>query len=44
MGNDVEIMDQKCLMPGHSYLPNDRNFDVIEMSLKKKLVIIGALR
>ncbi|EFN66704.1 hypothetical protein EAG_00309, partial [Camponotus floridanus] len=33
--NNVEIIDHKFLISGHSFLPNDRDFGVVEMSLKK---------
>ncbi|KYQ50443.1 hypothetical protein ALC60_10456, partial [Trachymyrmex zeteki] len=32
---NVEIIDHKFLVLGHSFLPNDRDFGVVEMSLKK---------
>ena len=31
----MEIIDHKFLITGHSFLPNDRDFGVVEMSLKK---------
>ncbi|XP_046827868.1 uncharacterized protein LOC124428160 [Vespa crabro] len=33
--NNVEIIDHKFLISGHSFLPNDRHFCLVEMSLKK---------
>jgi len=30
--NNVEIIDHKFLISGHSFLPNDRDFGVVEMS------------
>ena len=33
--NNVEIIDHKFLISGHSFFPNDRDFGVVEMSLKK---------
>lgn len=39
MGNDVEIIDHKFLISGHSFLPNDRDFGVIEMSLKRNQLL-----
>lgn len=35
LDNNVEIIDHKFLISGHSFLPNDRDFAVIEMALKK---------
>jgi hypothetical protein len=37
--NDIEILDHKFLISGHSYLPNDRDFGVIETALKKTNVL-----
>ena len=34
--NNIEIIDHKFLLSGHSYLPNDADFGVIEMALRKK--------
>ena len=34
--NNIEIIDHKLLLSGHSYLPNDADFGVIEMALRKK--------
>lgn len=39
IGNDVEIIDHKFLISGHSFLPNDRDFGVIEMSLKRNQLL-----
>lgn len=35
LDNNVEIIDHKFLISGHSFLPNDRDFGVVEMALKK---------
>jgi len=34
--NNIEIIDHKFLISGHSYLPNDADFGIIEMALRKK--------
>ena len=34
--NNIEIIDHKFLISGHSYLLNDADFGVIEMALRKK--------
>ena len=34
--NNIEIIGHKFLLSGHSYLPNDADFGVIEMALRKK--------
>lgn len=31
--NNVEIIDHNFLISGHSFLPNDRDLRVVEMSL-----------
>lgn len=36
--NNVEIIDQKCLISGHSFLPNDRG--VVGMLLKNNLLFV----
>lgn len=33
--NSIEIIDHKFLLSGHSYLPNDADFGIIEMALRK---------
>lgn len=33
--NNIEIIDHKFLLSGHSYLPNDADFGIIEMALRK---------
>ena len=33
--NNIEIIDHKFLLSGHLYLPNDADFGVIEMALRK---------
>lgn len=35
LDNNVEIIDHKYLISGHLFLPNDRDFAVVEMALKK---------
>jgi hypothetical protein len=37
--NDIEIVDHKFLISSHSYLPNDRDFGVIEMVLREKDIL-----
>jgi hypothetical protein len=32
----TEVIDRKFLVPGHTYLPNDRDFAVVETSNKKR--------
>lgn len=39
MGNNVEIIDHKFLISEHSFLHNDRDFGVIEMSLKRNQLL-----
>lgn len=34
--NNIDIIDHKFLLSGHSYLPNDADFGIIEMALRKK--------
>nr|XP_012148112.1 PREDICTED: uncharacterized protein LOC105663491 [Megachile rotundata] len=34
--NNINIVDHKFLLSGHSYLPNDADFGIIEMALRKK--------
>ena len=33
--NNIETVDHKFLVSGHSFLPNDRDFGLIEMKIKK---------
>ena len=33
--NNLEIIDHKFMVSGHSFLPNDRDFGLIEMRIKK---------
>jgi hypothetical protein len=33
--NNIEIIDHKFLISGHSFLPNDRDFGLIEMKIRK---------
>ena len=33
--NNIEMVDHKFLVSGHSFLPNDRDFGLIEMKIKK---------
>jgi len=35
----ITTVDQKFMLPGHSYLPNDRDFGNIELAKKKKQAI-----
>ena len=35
MTTAIEAVDRKFLVSGHSYLPNDADFDVIERAIKK---------
>ncbi len=32
----TEVIDRKFLVPGHTYLPNDRDFAVVETANKKR--------
>ena len=34
--NNIEVVDHKFLVSGHSFLPNDRDFGSIEMRMRKK--------
>jgi len=34
--NNIEVIDHKFLVSGHSYLPNNADFNIIEMALRKK--------
>lgn len=34
--NNINVIDHKFLLSGHSFLPNDRDFAVVETALKKK--------
>lgn len=34
--SNIDIIDHKFLLSGHSYLPNDADFGIIEMALRKK--------
>ena len=34
--NNTEVIDYKFLFCGHSYLPNDADFGIIEMALRRK--------
>lgn len=34
----IEVIDQKFMVSGHSYLPNDSDFGMIEQAAKKKLI------
>lgn len=36
--NNVDIIGHKFLISGHPFSPNDREFVVVEMALKKKSV------
>lgn len=38
--NSVEVIEQKFLVPGHSFLPNDRDFGAIEVAAKKKQIFV----
>ena len=37
--NNIDIIDHKFLLSGHSYLPNDADFGIIEMALRKKNIL-----
>ena len=34
--NNIQTVDHKLLVSGHSFLPNDRDFGLIEMKIKKE--------
>ena len=36
--NNIEVIDHKFLVSGLSYLPNDADFGIIEMALKKNFL------
>lgn len=38
--NSVEVIEQKFLVSGHSFLPNDRDFGAIEVAAKKKQIFV----
>ena len=36
--NNIEVIDHKFLVSGLSYLPNDADFGILEMALKKNFL------
>ena len=36
--NNIETVDHNFLVSGHSFLPNDRDFGLIKMKIKKKQI------
>ncbi|GBN54869.1 hypothetical protein AVEN_86521-1 [Araneus ventricosus] len=37
---DIKVIDQKFLMPGHSFPPNDSDFGSVELAAKGKTVYL----
>lgn len=37
---EIEIIDQKCLVSGHSFLPNDSDFGSVELAAKRKTIYL----
>lgn len=37
---DIETTEQKCLISGHSYLPNDSDFGSVELAAKGKVIYV----
>lgn len=38
--NSVNFIEQKFLVSGHSFLPNNRDFGAIEVAAKKKQIFV----
>nr|XP_022905846.1 uncharacterized protein LOC111417713 [Onthophagus taurus] len=37
---NIEVIDQKFLVPGHSFLPNDSDFGSVELAAKGKVIYV----
>ena len=39
---DIETIEQTFLISGHSYLPNDSDFGIVELAAKGKVIYVPA--